>query len=243
MLNNKTMIGLTFDIDWAPDQVIDDLLNLLTKYNAKATLFATHLTPVLEGLDAEQFEIGIHPNFNHLLNGQGKGTNFKGIIDEIKNWFPQSKGARSHSLVHSSPMLSYLKTIGIEYESNLYTYYQHLPAFSYVEDLIRIPYFFADDVHAMSKKDFSIQALELSHSIPNVFDFHPIHIYLNTPTIEHYEKAKSYYQQPSELLKHRNTQVAGARDLLIDVLEHSVTHKIPTVLLEDIAHTVIQKTI
>lgn len=35
-------IFLTFDIDWAHDEVIDDVLQLLSKYQASATLFATH---------------------------------------------------------------------------------------------------------------------------------------------------------------------------------------------------------
>lgn len=238
-----TTIALTFDIDWAPDEVIEDLLNLLSKYKAKATFFATHQTPVLANLNPQQFEIGIHPNFNNLINGKGDEANFREIIDKFMNWFPNSKGARSHSLVQGTHILNYLKQVGIEYDSNLYSHYQHFSAFHYFNDLIRIPYFFSDDVHVLLKKIFSIKELNISRFIPNVFGFHPIHTYLNTAKTAHYEISKPYYHQATELLKRRNTQVLGTRDLLIETLKYCNENNIPTLLMSEVAATIIKETI
>ena len=63
-------IFLTLDIDWAHDEVLNDTIDLLESSGIKATWFATHDTKVLERLRVNQnFEIGIHPNFNPLLDG------------------------------------------------------------------------------------------------------------------------------------------------------------------------------
>ena len=35
-------ICLTFNIDWAPEPVLDDLFGLLASHRVKATVFATH---------------------------------------------------------------------------------------------------------------------------------------------------------------------------------------------------------
>ena len=66
----KDRVFLTFDIDWAHDEVLEDTLNLVSDYNVKATFFATHKTSVnLKIISNPNFELGIHPNFNLEFNG------------------------------------------------------------------------------------------------------------------------------------------------------------------------------
>ena len=66
---------VTFDIDWAHDLILTDTLSLVLSFNVPATWFATHATPVLESIcNSELFELGIHPNFNPLLLGEGGGN-------------------------------------------------------------------------------------------------------------------------------------------------------------------------
>ena len=36
-----------------------------------------------------------------------------------------------------------------------------------------------------------------------VFDFHPIHVYLNTEDLSRYEQTRSLHHNPAELIKHR----------------------------------------
>ena len=67
--NWENEIFLTFDIDWASDEVINDSLEVIEKYGIKSTWFVTHDSPILERLkDNKNIELGIHPNFNFLLN-------------------------------------------------------------------------------------------------------------------------------------------------------------------------------
>ena len=59
---------LTFDVDWASEEMLHDVIQLLEKYNCKATFFATHKSKIIESLsNSSNFEIGLHPNFNFLL--------------------------------------------------------------------------------------------------------------------------------------------------------------------------------
>ena len=60
---------ITLDIDWAPDFVLESVIEMVTKANVYATWFITHNTPLLETLAQNpKFELGIHPNFNFLLS-------------------------------------------------------------------------------------------------------------------------------------------------------------------------------
>ena len=71
-------VFLTFDIDWASDFVLEYCIDLIESAQVKATFFVTHETPLLERLrENPNFELGIHPNFNPLLEGDFRyGKNY-----------------------------------------------------------------------------------------------------------------------------------------------------------------------
>ena len=50
-----------------------------------------------------------------------------------------------------------------------------------------------------------------------VFDFHPIHIFLNTECISRYERTRKIHQYASTLL-HQRYQGYGARNMLKEIL-------------------------
>ena len=55
---------ISFDIDWAHDDVINYSIDILEKTEIRVSWFITHKTKVLERLkENSNFEIGIHPNF------------------------------------------------------------------------------------------------------------------------------------------------------------------------------------
>lgn len=63
-------------VDWAHEEVQEDTLQLLADRGVKATLFATHASPQLRYCRGDrQFELGIHPNFNPLLDVSADGRN------------------------------------------------------------------------------------------------------------------------------------------------------------------------
>ena len=66
------------DLDWCSDFVLEDTLNLFINNNIKRTIFSTHSTQLLNGLNENQFEISIHPNFNNSLD-HGAGESSKNL--------------------------------------------------------------------------------------------------------------------------------------------------------------------
>ena len=216
----KTRIFLSFDIDWAHDEVIDDVLQLLNAYQASATLFATHSCSALTNiLRSKEYEIGLHPNFNNLLHGEANGKSYLSICSELKEYFPSASSVRSHSLCFGSLIQLAYEKLGITHDSSVIVPYQKNdnPLFPWVmwDGLIRVPYFFCDYVTAMTT-DIPVKELMSRHGL-KVFDFHPIHVFLNTESLDRYERTRPLHQNPKELIKHRY-QGYGTRSRLIELL-------------------------
>jgi hypothetical protein len=225
------MIILTFDIDWAPDAVVADTLELLAAHGARATLFATHDTAVLRGVEADGLEVGIHPNFNPLLGGGGGSAD--DVLDAILDLYPGARGVRSHSMLQSSPLLAKFAERGLRYDANHFLPYQPIHPFTLWTGMVRIPYNWEDDVHWAYGRSFDDAGLELDAWPLCVLDFHPVHVYLNTEREARYAAARPHYQDAAALRRHRNTTgVPGARDLLLEVLRRSRAHTASTTLAE-----------
>jgi len=215
-------IFLTFDIDWAHDQVIEDLLQLLGHYAVPATLFATHKTSVLSPdlKQTHQHEIGLHPNFNQLLRGESNGKDFLGICSELKEIYPDSHSVRSHSLCFGSLIQTAYESLQITHDSSVIVPYQDnsfpLLPWKMWDGLTRAPYFFCDYITAMTKNEL-IERLADRAGL-KVFNFHPIHVFLNTESLNRYERARPFFQNPKELIKHRY-EGYGTRNRLIELLQ------------------------
>ena len=84
---SKDAFIITVDIDWAPDFVMDELLETLISAAVKSTWFITHRSPLLEKLREQKslVELGIHPNFLPQST-QGKSTDE--VIKTSKIWCP-----------------------------------------------------------------------------------------------------------------------------------------------------------
>lgn len=212
------MIFFTSDIDWAPDEVIDDMLTIFDKYNQKCTMFATHDSGSIKNARGIH-EIGIHPNFNPLFSQNKQDSNAEKIIDDLMALYPESVGVRSHSTTTSSGLLDLFYRKGLKYDSNLFIPYQDVRPFALWNGFVRIPYNWEDDVHYLYNKSFANPELtfDLDYLI---FDFHPIHVFLNTEKESRYINAKKFYKDPTKLLEFRNNSTPGARTLLISLLEN-----------------------
>lgn len=237
------MICITLDIDWAPDPVIADALELLDQRGIPATLFATHYSPVLKECekDSRKWEIALHPNFNPLLEGKNS-QNAKEIIDALYETYPGAVGVRSHSRTVSGGLIETFRGRGLLYDANqIAPYHAHLEPFNYC-GFVRFTDFWQDDVHMVMQRPFILDDLPLHQPGLKIFAFHPVHIYLNTENPERYRAAKSAYQSPAELIAHRNhTNTPGTRDLFIELLEHLKTKSDSTgpLQLKQLAETTI----
>jgi len=224
--NKSTWEGkriLTFDIDWASDEVILDTIDLLNQYNVKATFFVTHQTPVLEKIRSNSdFELAIHPNFNPILNLQGQKT-VNQTFDEILEIVPDAIVSRSHSLTNSGRWNSIYKEKGLRFTSNYFMYLNEgIKPIKNTNEVIEIPIYFADDalLYLNDNKldliipDFKAKKIEGIQ----LFLFHPIHVVLNSNSLKSYDDTRQYHNDFNKISLLPKNHI-GIRDVLINLFK------------------------
>jgi hypothetical protein len=179
---------ISLDIDWAPDIAIDFVANMLQDHKIKATWFVTHNSPSIQKLKKNNlFELGIHPNF---LEGSTQGDSPSSILNNLKKIIPCAKSIRSHNSFQSTPILKEYSKFGLENECSILLEHTPniIPYYSKFYDLYRFYHFWEDDIFLFDKKNwrdtFDTPGLK-------IFDFHPIHIYLNSKNMKNYKQASS----------------------------------------------------
>lgn len=221
--NWKELVHLTFDFDWASDFILTDTLDILEKFDVSATFFVTHNTPVLERIRMNpKFELGIHPNFDDFLTARVKLTeeNAESRILEIKQVVPEAVSWRSHSTTNSSRLLNVACKLGLIYDCNYlipYTSNIVLQPWRLWNNMIRCPYYYEDDVSLEYKLEEKSIAFLLEREGLKIFDFHPIHIYLNTNKLSDYEASREIHNSQAELLAVRQKS-PGVRNKLYELL-------------------------
>ncbi len=218
-------IYLTFDVDWAVDDILEDCVDLLLDHETKATFFITHDTPLLKKLRKYKkfFELGIHPNFNLLLRNEVNNCEITSIIKRIKDIVPEAVSARSHSITQGSLIWDGFKNNGIKYDVNTF-----IPAHTQIPlcpfytptGLIRVPYNWEDDINMEYGFNWDPEPI-LQNKGFVVFDFHPIHVFLNSEKMERYENVRPYLQDFYKLSGFVNKQTEGTRDFLLKILENN----------------------
>lgn len=218
-------IFLTFDLDWAHDKVIQDTIDLVEAADVPATWFVTHASPVLERLrENPKFELGVHPNFNPLLDGSPRREGgAQRILEEVLKIVPEAKSVRSHSMTQSSGLLAAFGAVGLTHDANHFipaSVAGDLKPWKLWNGLTRVPYFWEDDlfcIYSDFRPEPDVTSAASQGSGIKVFDMHPIHVFLNTEHIERYEKTRGIHQTPGALMNHRY-QGYGARSRLVDLL-------------------------
>ncbi len=230
----KSKVAITIDTDWVSDEVIEYTLALLLKYNAKATWFITHDSNAIKRLfDCnDMFEIGIHPNF---LSNSTQGSTVSEVMSNLLSIHPEAKIMRTHSLYQSSLMFETIlkKYPGIKADVSLFLpYEEHVRPHRYyamsankMNYITRIPYVWEDDYEMyLPKPNFKFDIGRFSGTGIKIFDFHPIHIALNSVTIDSYARLKSSSASGipklklKDVFRFRQTKCAGVEDFLKGLL-------------------------
>lgn len=212
---------LTFDIDWAPDFAIEEVLIKLNKANIKATFFITHPSDIIADLISSGHHIGLHPNF---LPSSSQGKDTFSVLEYLLNISPEATAIRTHSLVQSSPLFYEIfhNFPQLKYDLSTFMYkFPFVKSFDWEFNGVsfkRINYNWEDDA-AFHDRSFSWQEVKPFSDL-TVFDFHPIHIVLNSRSSDNYGLVKNeLLGTPLNLVskntiqKHRNYN-AGASDFL-----------------------------
>ncbi|MBL8678988.1 MAG: hypothetical protein JNK05_07470 [Myxococcales bacterium] len=186
---------ITLDIDWAPDVAIDFAADLLATAGAKATWFVTHASPAVDRLRQrpDLFELGIHPNF---LPRSSHGTTPEEVLDYCMKLVPDAVSMRTHSLVQSTPLLAtVLARTPVRCDATmLLSHAKRTEPFEYQwggTTMLRVPYHWEDDIEMIRDvPKFSLDDAIAGEGL-RVFDFHPIHVFLNSADMKPYEGLKS----------------------------------------------------
>jgi len=219
-------VFLTFDVDWAHDDVILDTIDLLEAADLSATWFITHDTPVLARLRQNpKFELGIHPNFNWLLAGDiCNGKDPKEVVSWMMDLVPEAKCVRSHSMMQSSGLLDVFASAGLTHDVNHFipaSVGAELRPWTLWNGMTRVPYFWEDDIaciyESKGRNEPTVTDAARTGQGVKVFDFHPIHIFLNTEDLQRYERTRPIHQNPPALLEQR-CPGCGARSRLQELV-------------------------
>ena len=198
--------ALTFDIDWAPDFAILHCLELLDDARCKATFFATHSTPLNQEIVNRGHNLGIHPNF---LPNSSQGSSVQEIISECLSYAPDAWCMRTHALVQSNPLLHeiFSKFPQLKLDVSLL---MHRSTFSHKVQrdfdgvtFDRLLYNWEDDAQFSSYKRDNFPDLFFGEL--TVFDFHPIHVFLNSTDGSEYRNLK--LEQPKLPLSSLDKQI------------------------------------
>lgn len=219
-IDNK--VYLTFDMDWACDEVMDFLYDLLEEYNVSATVNITNgFHSIAKYKTNNKIILGIHPNFNFIVDGYGGVYDKESIIKQCKEVVPDAVVARSHSLLNSTPITKTLRDNGIRYELNCFIVpYEGICVYPwFFQGVLQVPFFYEDDLYLMENNNNSPQYyLGENIRMYKVFNFHPIHLFLNSESLERYYRIKKDYHDFSVLKKNRNISNYGVLDFFKELI-------------------------
>jgi len=200
-------IIITIDVDWAPDKIISQVVHSLLEYKIKSTWFVTHNSLEIQKMKkhSDLFELGLHPNFTKRST---QGENPRAVMEYLLKIVPKAKSIRNHGLVQSSKLLELVgEKFNIHYDVSLFVPHTknlvpHKIFFSKNKSLLRFPYFWEDD-EELNRPNPIFDIKHPSYHQPGlkIFNFHPIHIFLNSRDPDNYKKIKRKINCPKTSFK------------------------------------------
>jgi hypothetical protein len=175
--------------------MIDAAAEALVAREVPATWFVTHAGPAIDRLRErpDLFELGIHPNF---LAGSTHGATPAEVLAHCVALVPEARAARTHCLLQSTPLHDALIETGrIEVDVSLF-----LPGASGLEPveqwsprgrLVRLPYVWQDNMEMYAPEPRWQTSTLAEPPGLRIFDFHPVHVWLNSRRFDAYERLKA----------------------------------------------------
>jgi len=229
MAQTSRTLYLTMDTDWCTEEVLEYALNLFRARRLPCTVFAAGAYAALQQREEAMLEIGLHPNFNGAAQEQ-----YEQRLATLLRLYPEAAGVASHAMTSNTPLLNLFKHHGLRYDRNILRYRDAAAqAFVYYNGLLRLPVFWEDDIWFTVEPGarFSVKLLERDR-FRLIFNFHPIHLFMNTASTGHYHAFKPHQHQPQKLAQHRRTDY-GALSFFEDLTAYIQKENIATGLLRD----------
>ena len=187
-----TAIIFTMDQDWVDDDVLGWAVRFFLDRDVPVTVFATGASSVLQH-PPSGVEVGIHPNFFGRLDHES-------CLREIRELYPDARGVRAHGLFEYSNLLSMYARYGLVWDSTpLHYACEGIRPYRHPSGIVRIPIFWEDDDYLDLYPDWSPDEVLGAAPGLKVFDIHPIHLRLNSVTLEAYRKYRNDGATPEAL--------------------------------------------
>lgn len=180
----------TSDLEWASESMVTFCLE--AHGDIPLTPFVTNQSQEIEdkyGGERRRL-VGVHPNFR---TGSTHGRFPDEVISFVRGLWPESRFYRSHCFYEDSNISRRLYESGYKYNSNLALHLQErIMPLRHQSGGLCMPVFLEDDC-LLANGPMAFENLIPSLRSPGlkIFNFHPIHVCLNTPSLSYYESIKS----------------------------------------------------
>jgi len=232
---SEPLFCFTSDLDWAPESMTSELVAFFSDEHIPLTPFITHASDTIKRHyrgDKTKY-VGLHPNFA-IKTTHGKDV--ENVISNIVKFWPEAQCFRSHYYIDSLFISQKFHKLGFKYDSNTCLLLQpHITPQNLASGLLRFPVFFEDIIYADKSSHFRLPHLidKLMTGGLKIFNFHPIHFCVNTPSTKYYSTHHDelYSQKNWHHLVHDGD---GTQSLLKEIIDFVKDHGFKTFYLEDL---------
>lgn len=188
-VGNRRTAFVTFDVDWAPDCVLEKCADWLKAHGIPATFYATHDSAVLRSMASDPaFEIGIHPNFS-------KNDPPEEVLGYLLERYPSTRGSRSHRNFSGRNFSDAKRKAGLIYDvSKILWGHAHCECVPMYNGMIEAPYSWEDGTHLELALPPSINEARLDNPGLKILAFHPLLWDLNCSSYEELKRFNSQYR-------------------------------------------------
>ena len=237
--NGLKTIALTFDIDWAPDYMIQNVIDILNLYNVNSTFFVTHESELIKKTDESKIEVASHL---YIAKNSSQGDDLDIVLKKFKSWYPNKKikGNRFHLLNQSYRDLVFMGKIGYNYDVSALRYNSPylLPAFHKDLNLTLLSYFWEDGISENAGIPLKLSEININLPGIKVFNFHPMNIYING----HNSEARLNFLKENPDLLNTSAKVAdnfrydgpGANNFIVELLDYCKASNVRVVSMKEI---------
>jgi hypothetical protein len=216
---------LTADQDWAPEWANETLLAYAEQRGLPLHVFRTSASLALDRAAAEgRISQGWHPN---LFPGSSHGATDEEIVDFFTKTFPGAVSVRTHGFREGFRSWRAFAAAGIRYDSQHATACAgHLLPVVHATGIRRLPVYLEDDVWLDTFPD-TYDLAPVAHTLHTgglkIFNVHPVHLALNTPSWAFYEAARPLlYGTTSDGTPRDAPYAGGGVATLMDVIVDAV---------------------
>lgn len=227
-MQERQGVCFSMDLEWAPDEVLEPVLELFRRLQLPVTVFATHKTPLLTS-PPTGVEVGIHPDF---FRNPDHGAHLLSLLAA----YPAARGVRTHRLFEYSALLQLFHEHGLSWDSSQQLWMcPHLRPYRHPSGIARLPIYWEDDDYLCLGPDWNAEALKLGEPGIKCLDFHPFWLYMNCCTASDMDelKAGGYTAQAARQLR-RDSGQAGLAVLLERMADTIQSQGLPVYTLDEV---------